>query len=406
MRMPKKRIQGSKKDQITPEMPQNARYESISARLGILQVILYLSLFAFVIVSFISNTELITYRNFYYFFKDLNTSFESIEMFGNVSVSYPTANEQSFVLYRKGLAVASNTSVTVFTETGRQTLSHSISYKNPVAKGTGKYLLVYELGGTQYSLYNSYTQIYSGKSDYPIQNAVVSDSGMYAIVSSSEEYTSVVSLFSSNFSLINRYNKTGYVIDLDIDEKGNQVAVLTSSAKNGLFHTELVLHQPGSAEKGTVISVGNSLALRCAYTASGGIGILCNNGFSFVKNAQNPVFYDFEDKEIVAADLGAHGMSVCLKETVADRDTELLAFDENGDLLYRGSHPYSVKQIGRTSSAVFLMHSEGAVRVDLRGAALTEIAVYTDNKFLLPQNEYDFLLCSPQKAEVHTFTKQ
>jgi len=387
-------------------MPQNAHYEAVSARLGILQVVLYLSLFAFVIVSFIGNTELITYRNFYYFFKDLNTSFESIEMFGNESVSYPTADEQSFVLYRNGLAVASNTSVTVFTETGRQTLSHSISYKNPIAKGTGKYLLVYELGGTQYSLYNSYTQIYTGKSDYPIQNVAVSNSGMYAIVSSSEEYTSVVSLFNSNFSLINRYNKNGYVMDLDISENGDQIAVLTSSAQSGLFHTELWLHEVGSAEKGTSVSIGNSLALRCSYTASGGVSVLCNNGLSFLKGTGHPVFYDFEGKEIVAADLGIYGTSICLGSSDAVKNTELIAFDRNGDLIFQELIPHSVKQVVKRENAVFALYSDGIARFDLQSSELLIHPCVTDNKFLLPQNEFDFLLCSPQKAELYTFTKQ
>ena len=49
-----------KKEQITPEMPQNSHYEAISARLGILQVLLYFTLFAFVILSFMIRTEVCT----------------------------------------------------------------------------------------------------------------------------------------------------------------------------------------------------------------------------------------------------------------------------------------------------------------------------------------------------------
>ena len=92
------------KEEPKVEAEQNAYYESISAGLGILQVILYLSLFTFVVLSFFRNTELITYRNFYYFFKDLNASAETVDVFDADSVTYPTSGEQSFALYRKGLA--------------------------------------------------------------------------------------------------------------------------------------------------------------------------------------------------------------------------------------------------------------------------------------------------------------
>ena len=112
---------------------RNEYYENISAGLGILQVVLYLSLFAFVVVSFLTNTRLITYQNFYHFFQDLNASAERVDIFSHDSLSYSTDEEQSFTLYRKGLAVAGNTGVTIFSATGRQLVSHGIQYNDPVA---------------------------------------------------------------------------------------------------------------------------------------------------------------------------------------------------------------------------------------------------------------------------------
>ena len=146
-----KRLRGlsaKEKNGIALETPQNEYYEKISAGLGIFQVVLYLSLFAFVVLSFLRNTSLITYENFYFFFKDLNASVETVDVMRSDSVSYPTSNRQSFTLYRKGLAVAGENAVTVFTATGRQTVSANVSYQNPIAVGAGKYLLVYEMGGT------------------------------------------------------------------------------------------------------------------------------------------------------------------------------------------------------------------------------------------------------------------
>lgn len=387
-----------KKDTITPEMPQNAHYEAISSRLGILQVILYLSLFAFVIISLITNSELVTYRNFYYFFKDLNASFESISVYGEESVTYSTADEQSFVIYRNGLAVAGNNSVTVFTETGRQTLSQTISYKNPVAKGAGRFLLVYELGGTHYSLYNSYTQIHTGISEYPIQTVSVSDSGMYAIVTASEEYTSVVSLYNSNFSLVNRYNKNGYVMDVDLDADGNQIAVLTSLPKDGLFYTELLLHQPGSGNQETVVPIGNALALQCAYTEAGDVGILCSNGYTVVKNGQATDFYDFRERDIVAADLSKDGLAVALRDSDASAKYELLVFDTSGAAVYRQATEETPVQLVRNQNAVFVLHSDGIVRIDMIRGTTSHYECHTEHRVLLAQNENSVVLCSPQKA--------
>jgi hypothetical protein len=252
---------------------KNQYYENVSAGLGVMQVILYFTLFAFVILSFVGNTNLITYRNFYYFFKDLDASADSIDVFKSDSMTYPTDASQCFTLYRGGLAVIGDRSVSAFTATGRQTVSESIQYRNPTAEGRGRYLMVYEMGGTQYSLYNSYTQLYADKTDYPINGAAVSDSGVYAILSSSDSFSSVVSLYNDNFALINRYNKNSFVTDVAIDGKGRLVALLSAEPRGGAFETALELYAPGETEAKKRISLGEGMAYSCVFTAADVIAV-------------------------------------------------------------------------------------------------------------------------------------
>ena len=64
-----------REDPISLESPQNEYYESVSEKLGIVQVVLYLSLFAFVVLSFLKNTNLITYQNLYFFVKALDSQY-------------------------------------------------------------------------------------------------------------------------------------------------------------------------------------------------------------------------------------------------------------------------------------------------------------------------------------------
>lgn len=400
----KKLFRRQKKDPTTPEMPQNPYYESISARLGILQVILYMSLFAFVILSILRNTELITYRNFYFFFKDLNVSFKTVDVFETDSVSYTTSEEQAFTLYRNGLAVVGNNSVTVFTETGRQTVSESLSYKNPMADGSGKYLLVYEMGGTQYSLYNSFKRLYSGKTEYPIQKAVVSESGMYAIVSASKDYPSVVSLYNSHFSLINRYNKKGYVMDLDINAKGTQIAILTTASNGGIYDTELLLHKPKSKEDPVTLAIGNSLGVRCAYTASGGVGVLCTDGYSYVKDARVQESFDFGERSILTVDLCLDGAAICLRDGSVSEQSELLVFDKNGKLSYRNGASVFPKQVKLAGRTAFLLHDSGITRIHTGTGKQSRYTCVTEGKKILLQREDELLLCSPQKAEFIHFS--
>lgn len=393
-----------KKPQSGTDSAQNQYYENISAHLGILQVVLYLSLFAFVILSFVSNSNLITYRNFYYFFKDLDASAESIDVFKSDSMTYPTSDSQYFSLYRGGLAVVGERSVSTFTATGRQTVSKSIQYRNPMAEGKGRYLMVYEMGGTQYSLYNSYTQLYADKTDYPINGAAVSDSGMYAILSSSGDFHSVVSLYNDNFALINRYNKNSYVTDVSIDEKGRLVAILSSNPMGGAFESSLELYIPGEGEAKKTVSLGEGMAYSCSFTSSGVIAVSFSDELLFVSSDGEVLSrFDFQGKIPVLADVGADGAAIVLRASAISAKNHVIVFDKNGKILYNEVVDMEARSIARHGNSVFLMGDTEIQKLSVDSGAFSSVSIQTEKRCILAVSEDELLICSPQKAEYIRF---
>jgi hypothetical protein len=399
-----KKGKGTGTDQIELDAPHNEYYEKISRRFGIAQVILYFALFAFVVLSFLKNTQLITYQNFYYFMKDLNASTQSSAPYSSDSVSYPTDGNQSFTLYRKGIAVAGNNAVTVFTATGRQTVSQNISYQNPVAVGSGKYLLVYELGGLQYSLYNSYAQIHKGTSDYPILGAAVSESGMFALVSASESYTSTVSLYNDRFSLLNRYNKVGYVMDVSINEKGNRIAILSSAPKNGFFESELMICKPGKEEAEAVVELGDVMGWRCQFTTNDRISVLHESGVAFLTaKGKLESEFDFEGKIPLAIDCGRDGVALCLGESEISEKKSLIVFDKSGKVLYNDAVLGAVNQIARSGNTLYWLSDTGVHQLNAQNGRILFTECDVLQKMLIAPSDSEALLCSPKKADYIDF---
>lgn len=382
---------------------RNEYYENISANLGIFQVILYLSLFAFVILSFAKNTSLITYHNFYYFFKDLNASSQTVDISAD-SVTYPTDVTQSFTLFRKGLAVAGNKNLTVFTATGRQTVASMHHYTNPTAIASDKYLLVYDFGGTQFSLYNSYTRVYEGKSDYPLFGAAISDAGSFALITQSEKHASVVLLYNNNFSLIGRYNKTGYVTGISINPRGTLLAIMTSRTENGFWSTELELFKPGESAAQIQKEVASSVGLTCEFTANDTVAVLCSGGLLHV-NAKGEIRerYDFSGQTIAQFYLGEDGAVLCLQaESVSLRDT-LVVFDRNGAIRYQNELPEKAEQITRSGNRIFMLTTNGVGCLDISNRKYLFENRSTRQACILAIDADTVLICTPQKAEYCEF---
>ncbi len=383
---------------------RNEYYENVSAGLGILQVILYLSLFAFVVFAFLTNTNLITYQNFYHFFQDLNASAERVDIFSHDSLSYPTDQEQSFTIYRKGLAVAGNTGVTIFSATGRQLVSHGIQYNDPVAVGSGKYLLVYERGGRQYSLYNANTQMHTGETEYPISGAAISDSGMYAIISSASDANSAVYLYNNRFALINIYKKGGNVLDAAISADGHRIALLTVTPSEGGVSTSVMLAEPG---KGTAIAenvIASSMGISCHFTDEGKLAALCTTGVAYLsENGTVEFFHDFEGKIPTTADLSGSGVAVCLKKTAISEKNIIIIFDKSGKIVYNDVIPQSINSLAYREGALFWTDHAGVSRLDVASGRIDFEEYATDGKKLLALDSKEVLLCSPQKAVYITF---
>lgn len=386
--------------EISLERPQNEYYETVSARFGVAQVALYLFLFAFVIFSFFRNTNLITYENFYHFFKDLNASAQTVDLRGAESVSYPMDTEQSFALYREGLAVAGSDSVTVFTSSGRQAVSRTLDhYRNPVAVGSGKYLLVYELGGTRYSLYNFYARIHTGSAEQPIRAAAVSDSGAYALISSSEQYDSVVSLYDDRSKLVNRYNKNGYVMDVDINARGDLVAIATSNAVGGAFSTELELFEPGKSEHRASVTLTDTLALDCMFLGNSNVALLHSNGIAFMSgNGEILKNHGLEGGTVGKISSDGERLAVCLTPASVSEQNTVAVFDKTGKTVYHQAVTETVLQSAICGDRLYLLHGEGVLCIHLQSGTVTSLACDTKDRVLLAPSEREAVLCSAQKA--------
>ncbi len=384
---------------VHPERPLDAYYESISERFGITQVLLYLSLLVFVVLSLIGNTELLTYQNFYYFFKDLGASAETVDVLHTDSLSYPTDSAQSFTLYRQGLAIAGNTSVTVFTPSGRQTISQKLQYSKPTAEGSGKYLLVYDADGTQYSLYNSYAQVWTGKSRYPIRSAAVSASGSYLLLSASDEFPSEMELYDDRFDRIGYFTLSSYVTDVAINRKGTVFAFLASEVRDGAFSTSVRIYESGRSEPVAVTTLGSGLGLSCAFTDSGTLSVVCGDGVYMVSPRGNLLNrYAFEGKQIRSADLTGDGCALILGKSEISAKKEAIVFDKNGKMLYNETVTEAAETIRLSGTAIFLQCADGIVRIGTGNGKTEKLVCVTDRQTMLAHDENCVLLCSSKRA--------
>ena len=172
-------------------------YATVSARFKVAQRILVLLLVVFLLFSIFANIREITYSNLYYFVRDFGNAVD-MESTNYETLSYDVYRDQTFSLYRGGIAAVSPSNVSVFTATGRRTLKSRSDYVVPYAVTSSNYLLVYDISGNTFSLYNSFSKVHTESFDYPITDAAISDSGVFALLSRSSANKSTLYVYNDN----------------------------------------------------------------------------------------------------------------------------------------------------------------------------------------------------------------
>ena len=123
----------------------------------------------------------LSYDKFYHLVKDISISVEYVNSVHD-TITYNTGNSQSFAVYRGGLAVASREKLAIFSAGGKELMSSSHNYANPILISSGKYVLLYDVGGKQFSFGNSFSEIKQERVENIIYGASISKTGDFALL--------------------------------------------------------------------------------------------------------------------------------------------------------------------------------------------------------------------------------
>ncbi len=383
----------------------DAYYATVSARYKIAQRVFSLLLILFILISIFANIRDITYGNFFYFVRDFGNAVD-IESTNYETLAYDVYPNQTFSLYRGGLAAVSPSNVSVFTATGRRTLRSRSDYVIPYAVCSDKYVLVYDMSGTSFALYNSFSKVYTENFENAVTDAAISDSGVFAVVTSSAEYKSVIQVYNKNIKPIGKYSKDMYAIDTAIDADGERMAVLYYSVGDGRGASTVRVYDVSERKNDsrdpdeerilfeTVLPYEFPLA--CSFLEKGRLSVITDSSATVLDDLYNVYEEQRYGGEVSAVYADEGGAAVALKTGALNDVNKIIAFDSEGKLLYSDIVRESARQIEVCGKYIFIKSDTGAVRVD--SASGEEEKYECQSGKMLVYDEETAIVCAESKA--------
>lgn len=352
--------------ELTVEAPRpepTQYYIDLAHDLKITKLVLIIFLVVFLLSMIMIFRKDITVENYRYLIR-LYTSSESSYTGNYQAIYYDSSGATRLGMFHGDLAVLKKDGVTLYNMRGDATMDQSVSYADPALITGGKYMLTYDIGGSNFDLFNNFSRLSGETFDYPISTAAVSPEGMYAVVTKSLEYQSVVHLYDHNFKLLTRISKDKYVMSVALTDDGSELLIVSSYTKDGSFNTEIMTYEPYTdTAKSSDIRTG-AMGVTAGYHADGSYTVLCTDAI---------LFYDADDNLVSTYYLGGITPNKC----VIGEDCTLITYNRNA--------------VG-SATAVMVFTNDGAELLSTNADEKVVQAVCRTDKI--------FLLCTGKLVEI------
>lgn len=155
-----------------------------------------------------------------------------IELYGTETLNSATRSNYFYVL--------TDTELVAVSAGGKKIYSVSHGFGTPVLKHSETRALIFDQNGFRVNIYNLSGEVSAIVTERNILNAALTRNGGYAIVTESEEYASVVSVYDRKDKLLYEwYSATDPVNNVALSPDGKMLAVSTVSADDGELHSRL-----------------------------------------------------------------------------------------------------------------------------------------------------------------------
>lgn len=303
-----------------------------------------------------------TYRNLFYFFRDFSGLAGAKENYSCVTYTYHEG-ETGIVAFHGGLARVSTAGVEIFGADGTRSLMDERRFSAPRVTVSRKYVIAYDHAGTEFYIYNSYDRLFHGTSDYPILGVFPSDSGAFALLTTSGVALSAVTLYDSRFLPVQRFERALATTGVSVSKNGKKLALFGLKIENGVDVSVLDLYEAGAAEPFASFSAEREFPLAVEFLNAGHLFLATFDYVRFL-NAEGKTIseFAFEGRELIAADIaGEDGVAIALSTGEFSAPAEILVFDRKGNERLRQKCSADVRDLALSAGAVFVL-TDGAVR--------------------------------------------
>ncbi len=348
-----------------------------------------------VLVMFLLSGSL-SYEKMFYLTKDIKLSSDYVNSVHD-TITYNAGNSQVFASYRGGLAVASRERLSIFSAGGRELFSSNHSYGNPALAVSNKQVLLYDIGGKQFSLYNSFSKVKEEKLDYSIYGADMAENGDFAIITKSEKYDSVIKVYKQSGKSYTYSFSSGRVSSVALSDNGKQLVVLLSHSGGSEINTEIRLYSVGKDDFKSE-SISFSGVPYAVEFLDGSIFVVGSRGVNVFSSNLNLTGEYLSESEIYLYSFGEDNIAVADVSGVGGK-TRVILLNKRGKFEKEYNLDERLIDICLYEKSLYLQSLSGFERINIRNGKSYFAEHIASGYDMIPIDKDTLVICNEYYAK-------
>ena len=318
---------------------------------------------------------------------------------GNFPISIEGGADYQLKALADNIVLSDDSHLLVYNNDGKVITSEQHTYSNPITVTGSKRILLYDLGGNDFSLYSKYQNIYKKTTDDPIMLARLGSDDTAAVVVKSDKYPSELMVYDETGKNIFNYKSVSRIIDVTFNSDDSGCYITTLGASGGLIVSKMIYYRFNHIdydEKGSPVPAWESeehetLALSVRLFGDNNIIMFGDKVCAyFDMNGNTLKVYEYERDLVDYSSNSSIGAMIFRNEE--RRTAQLVTIDSATGVINEKTLDYDVLNLQVNGNNVYMQTKNGVESCTVTGEPLSSVKLDTEYDDFLRVDSYIYLL--------------
>lgn len=277
----------------------------------------------------------------------------------------------------------SDTSIVVLNSNAGEYQNRQHAFASPVLKTNSGYSIVYNIGATGYKIINRTDMVYSDSTKQKIFSADICSNGVYALLTSGDDYLAKLSVYRSDNLEKYAYSFADYYVNnVSLNKYGNRAVVSGVSSKNGGLTSVIYILDFSKKNYLQKYEIDDSYIYDVCYLNNGNAIAVGENSLYYInvdKNSKSDISY--ENKVLTTYTLDRDfGLLISLSKNPDGRECDISRFDSDGKMDIKFSTGTKISSLDFYDNKIASLSQSNINIYDNTGKSISSIETNADTR--------------------------